>query len=64
MWDSWSANRPLGGQRELGYCASISSITTRHRQFNHGALELGCGQMTEIVLEKGANTFRMKELRV
>lgn len=52
----------MGGQRELGYCVSISSITTCHSQFNHGALELGYGQMTEIVLEKGANTFSMKEL--
>lgn len=52
----------MGGQRELGYCASISSITTCHSKFNHGALELGCGQMIEIVLEKVANTFSMKEL--
>lgn len=35
-----------------------------HSQFNHGALEIGCGQMTETVLEKGANTFCMKALRV
>lgn len=63
MWDSWSANRSVGGQRELGYCASISNITTCHSQFNHGALELGCGQMTETVLKKGAHTFSMKELR-
>ena len=34
-----------------------------HSQFNHGALELGCGQMTETVLEKGANTFLYESIK-